>query len=291
VQKPDEPALAILFLKRLEKRMRHKQFTLPLLMLVVVFASTTLALTLQEHIANLLPPVEAAPLINEESPTPDRIAPSEATSNESDSASASPLESIPSTTQTQQSAEIRALTITQRQTFTPVGGGASVLRATRTRYQRSNGTFASVVVLYNENGTVSSTQTTVGAAGRGLFRVNEGTRRLVMLSRLPGSEEQRVPSETTLREDARFAREDTVLNYRTIVLRTSGDNEQSFTEFHYAPQLGGALVKVVSASSEGQEVTEPTQIVPGEPDFTLFQAMLNYPVEEARPDERSRRSF
>ena len=83
-------------------------------------------------------------------------------------------------------------------------------------------------------------------------------------------------TESGLRSDPRFVRQDNLLGHKTYVLRHERGGSE-YVEIHYAVDLQGLAIKYVFLSKGTVEVIEPTMIQLGEPDDSIF-GMPNLPV-------------
>ncbi len=163
------------------------------------------------------------------------------------------------------------------QVFTPAGSGQPSLHATIERYQKADGSFKLVTTYYKPDGTVRRVDTCFGQAGRGVFQVDEKKRSLNFLS--PMRDGAHVLTEAMMRQDPHVVRDETVLGYKTIVVRLpDSDGSGAYTELYGAPALQGQIIKSVDVSESGVTVIEPTKIVRGEPDAAVFEATPAYPV-------------
>lgn len=170
----------------------------------------------------------------------------------------------------------RGFTITSRQVVTQVSDGTSVLHAERIRYQKSDGTFKIVSTFLEANGKVTKQGVTYGLPGRGIFQVDTENNRLNFLS--PMAERRPSVTESGLRGDPRFVREDNVLGYRTLVLKHDKNGALESVEIHYAVDLQGLPIKHTFVSTKTIEVLEPTMISLNEPEDSVFATMPDLPV-------------
>jgi len=136
-----------------------------------------------------------------------------------------------------------------------------------------------------------------GIVGRGVFQVDEINKQLILLSPLPLGEGVKIISEDPsgqedrLRRSAQFVREETVLGYKTFVLRSSESETTEYDETYIAPALQGLSIKYVHISKEGMEVIEPTKIEVGEleesiftlPDYSINYAKFERKIQENEP--------
>lgn len=163
------------------------------------------------------------------------------------------------------------------QTTILTGGSKSSLHAIHVRYQRSNGAFKEVTTYYRDDGTVDREDVVFGIPGRGVFRVGQKNQALDYLSAMQ-AERPRL-SEAALAKDPHLVRMDSVLGYKTYVLRFPKQNGAGYTEVYVAPALQGVPIKVVTVWDRGIEVIEPTKIQLGEPPESIFAETPDWPVK------------
>jgi hypothetical protein len=125
------------------------------------------------------------------------------------------------------------------------------------------------------DGKVIRQGVTFGLPGRGIFQVDKENNRLNFLS--PMAVLRPLVTESGLRSDPRFVREDNVLGYRTYVLKHEQKSEES-VEIHYAVDLQGLPIKHTFVSNKTIEVLEPTMIYLSEPEDSIFGTMPDLPV-------------
>lgn len=187
---------------------------------------------------------------------------------------------------------IRAYTITSTQTFTPRGDESSVEKATIIKYQRADGSYASVTTRLDakDTGEGSAQESAndpvirLGVPGQGVFVVDDKGKRLQLVS--PLVDEKIEDVEKLLRNDPNFMKEDMVLGYRTLVLRQPNNSSVKYTEWHYAPQLRGAILKTVVVTPVGMQTTEATEIKTGEPDPASFGVLLTHTVDSTHYEKQ-----
>ena len=167
-------------------------------------------------------------------------------------------------TQTQQSVPVD-FTMVALEVFQPAKG-SSVRRAERTFYSRSDGSFATVVDSYDQDGALSNRETIVGEIGRGLFRVSAAEKKLIFIAPAPADASS--PFSGDLKSNPNYHGEDSVLGYRTVVLRKQ--RKDSYTDLYYALDLK-SIIKTVSVSPAGTTTIEPTSIVTGPVDSALVK--------------------
>ena len=173
--------------------------------------------------------------------------------------------------QAQQSVPVD-FTMVALEVFQPAKG-SSVRRAERTFYSRSDGSFATVVASYDQDGAVSNRETIVGEIGRGLFRVNAAEKKLIFIAPAPADASSPF---SDLKSNPNYHGEDSVLGYRTVVLRKQ--RKDSYTDLYYALDLK-SIIKTVSVSPAGTTTIEPTSIVPGPVNSSLFAALATFSID------------
>lgn len=169
-----------------------------------------------------------------------------------------------------------AFTLTTSRKMTRADGQERLL-SSQQRFQRSDGIFKLVQTLYAPDGTTERVQTLFGFIGLGVFRLDEGQKRLVFTG--PQIDDRPTDVEQFLRAHELFTREESVAGIGTLVWRQAGPAEGDFLEEYRAPSLGGLLVKTVKVSTLGRETVEPTAIRMGEPAPSLFNELLSYRVD------------
>jgi hypothetical protein len=149
-----------------------------------------------------------------------------------------------------------------------------------------------VQTFYGPDGTTERVQTLLGFIGFGVFRLDEGQKRLVFTG--PQIDDRPADTEQFLRAHELFTREESVAGISSIVWRRAGPLEGDFVEEYRAPSLGGLLIKSVKSSAPGGETVEPTSIQMGEPAPSLFYELLSYRVDylsyERQVQEKDKRN-
>lgn len=164
-------------------------------------------------------------------------------------------------------------TMVALEVFQPVEG-PPLRRAERTFYSRSDGTFATVVVSYDKDGEVSNREITVGELGRGLFRVNQAAKKLVLIAPLP--EDASSPFPDDLKSHRNYYGEDSVLGYRTVILRKQ--QKDFYTDLYYSPNLK-SIIKTVIVSAAGTTTVEPNLIIPGPVNSSVFATLASLSID------------
>jgi hypothetical protein len=160
-----------------------------------------------------------------------------------------------------------AFTLTTSRSVTRADGRERLV-STQQRFQRSDGIYKLMQTLYAQEGTAAGTQTLFGYIGLGVFRLDEGKKRLVFTG--PQIDDRPADVEQFLRAHEMFKRDESVAGISTVVWRKAGRAEEDFVEEYRAPSLGGLLVKTVTVSARQRETVEPTAIQMGEPAPGLF---------------------
>ncbi len=144
---------------------------------------------------------------------------------------------------TESTEEIGAFAILQVSTFTPVGTGQPLLdHLELVAGRRSEG--AALVF-------------------RGLLGDPDSTQEIRIFP--PHTAPIDAEKDCAARIGNPFVREGETLGYRTLVFRRAlGDTSGAWGEFHLAPELGCAPLKIFTASSEGIGVTEAVEVRQGE---------------------------
>lgn len=160
-----------------------------------------------------------------------------------------------------------AFTMTSTLTHAPADAPPRLV-ATHVRRHRQDGLFAIVSTYHGAGGAGDRVVTTFGAAGVGVFGLDEGRGRLVFRGPLPDAPQGDVAG--ALRADPRFDREESVAGVVAVVLRERDEEGGGFRETFHAPALAGLVVKSVRESGSGREVFETTSFQAGEPDQAPF---------------------
>jgi len=181
-------------------------------------------------------------------------------------------DSTANATQAQQSVPVD-FTMVALEVFQPAKG-SSVRRAERTFYSRSDGSFATVVASYDQDGAVSNRETIVGEIGRGLFRVSAAEKKLIFIAPAPADASS--PFSDDLKSNPNYHGEDAVLSYRTVVLRKQ--RKDSYTDLYYSLDLK-SIIKTVSVSPAGTTTIEPTSIVAGPVNSSLFSSLATFSID------------
>lgn len=172
---------------------------------------------------------------------------------------------------------LTGFTVTSNQTFTSADGKRS-LDAVSVRYVKSDTTWKEITTYYKSDGTVYAVNKRYSLNERGVLEIDEKNQKLVFVG--PRGHSAHVFSEAEARKDSDFVREDSVLGYRTFVTRVpDSEGSSDYSEFYRAPDLNGAYLKTVFASSKGYStVIEATKVELGEPAAREFADIPNYPV-------------
>jgi hypothetical protein len=131
-------------------------------------------------------------------------------------------------------------TITSRQTAALVDGTPAG-SITEVRYQKSDGSWKQVRTYFGPDGKMLKEDIGFGQSGRGVFHVDKENKALQFLSQM---EVQTVNKAAYDRhKDEKFVRDDTVLGYKTEVLRFTQDDGSGYTDKYFAPALQGLPIK------------------------------------------------
>ena len=176
-------------------------------------------------------------------------------------------------------------TMVSKRTTTLGNGGAPYVSATIVRHQKSDGAWQETITYFGPDGSVTDEATTFGQPGRGVFQDDGKDGTLKFISSMPAR-----PSDIPVydkRNDPNFVRTEKVMGWETEVLRFVDEVDSSaFTEVYYAPALQGLAIKDVSSAGRTTEVTEPVQILIGEPAESAFNAARDLPVSYDRFKEQ-----
>lgn len=180
---------------------------------------------------------------------------------------------------------IPSFTLTTSRTVTDLKERAQLV-STEQRSQRSDGTYKLVQTLYTQDDKKEHVQILFGYFGLGVFRLEQGQKRLVFTG--PLADDRSGDVERSLRTSELFTREESVAGINAIVWRKPSRAKGDVIEEYRAPSLDGLLLKIVKITALGRDVVEPTAIQMGEPDSGLFSELLLYPVDYSVYEEQLR---
>lgn len=165
----------------------------------------------------------------------------------------------------------QGFTVHTKDTVDPGDGRAPFIASTSIRYQKADGS-------WRQDRTYMNGRTDVGfkLAGKGVFRVDEGNKKLDYLA----SADQNHFHEDRARKDPGFVGEETILGFKTLLVRKESAETGEITEFYICPALQGYTMKLVMKSKSGWVNTfEVTKVELGEPPEHLFTSLPNYEVD------------
>lgn len=165
----------------------------------------------------------------------------------------------------------QGFTVHTRDTVDPGDGRSPFISSTSIRYQKADGS-------WRQDRTYVDGKTDLGfkLAGKGVFRVDEGNKKLDYLS----SANQNHFHEDRARKDPGFVGEATILGFKTLLVRKESAETGEITEFYICPALQGYMMKLVSKFKNGSVNTfEVTKVEMGEPPEHLFSSLPNYEVD------------
>lgn len=151
--------------------------------------------------------------------------------------------------------------------------GVPVPTATKVRRQKSDGSWKLETSYMSGKFEVS-----YGQPGRGVFAVDEKTRKLEYLSQ----SSSRPLADIDWSKQPGFAGEETILGYKTYRIHTENDGQ--YTDSYMCPALQGYPLRVVTGNARAKTVWETTQVVLGEP---LFEEAPALPVSTERFEEKN----
>jgi hypothetical protein len=132
------------------------------------------------------------------------------------------------------------------------------------RSQKSDGTWKEVRTAYKNDGKVIKEQSAFGIPGDGVFQ-DSGNGELEFLSAMPGTEVTSLVPVTDSHSDPRFVRDEVVQGYNCYVLRYEVDQNGSYEEDYYAPELNNFPIRAVKVAPHGVSITEMVQLTLGNP--------------------------
>ncbi|HEX7722710.1 MAG TPA: hypothetical protein VF397_11170 [Pyrinomonadaceae bacterium] len=167
----------------------------------------------------------------------------------------------------------RGFTLAIKITDYPAGSSVPILSATKVRYQRSDGNWKMETTY--ANGRVDAA---FGQIGRGVFHVDENSKRLDYLSGLSPMD----VNESRLRQLPGFVGEETILGVKCFHFHSTSDESGESFDSWIPPALQGFPLRTVSVAKSGaKNIHEVTEVIWGEPAFTT----PDYPVDMRRYDE------
>ncbi len=148
----------------------------------------------------------------------------------------------------------------------------------RVRNQKSDGTWKEVRTAYKNDGKVIKEQITFGIPGDGVFQ-DRGKGELEFLSAMPSAEVTSLVPIVDSHSDPKFVREEVVQGFNTYVLRYEVDNNGSYEEEYYAPELDNYPIRSVKVAPHGVSATEMVQLTLGNPAEDVFTSVPKGPVK------------
>jgi hypothetical protein len=146
------------------------------------------------------------------------------------------------------------------------------------RSQRSDGTWKEVRTAYKNDGKVIKEQLTFGIPGDGVFK-DSGKGELEFLSAMPSTDVTSLVPVVDSHSDPKFVREEVVQGYNCYVLRYEVDQNGSYEEEYYAPELDNYPIRTVKVAPHGVATTEMVQLTLGNPVDAVFTSVPRKPVK------------
>jgi hypothetical protein len=148
-----------------------------------------------------------------------------------------------------------------------------------TRYQKSDGTWKEVRTRHESTGEVIKEQIQFGIPGNGVYEVDNTNGTLQFISSMPPAEQTSYVAVVDGRDHPKYLKDDVVQGYRTYVLHYEVDENGSYEDEYYAPELDGFPIKTLKFAPHGSSVTEMIQLTPGNPDESVFSSLPNWFVD------------
>lgn len=146
------------------------------------------------------------------------------------------------------------------------------------RHQKSDGTWKEVRTAYKSDGKVIREHISFGIPGKGVYQ-DSGKGELEFLSAMPSTEVTSLVPIVDSHRDPRFVREEVVQGYNTYVLHYKVDDNGSYEEENYAPELNNYPIRSVKVAPYGVSTTEMVQLTLGNPADDVFTSVPNGTVK------------
>jgi hypothetical protein len=147
-----------------------------------------------------------------------------------------------------------------------------------TRYQKSDGTWKEVKTAYKNSGKVLRKTIEFGIPGLGAFHLDRDRETLEFLSAMPPKEVTSYVAVADGHNHPNFLRDDVVQGYHTYVLHYLVDKDGYYEDEYYAIDLDGQPVRSEKFAPYGHSVTEPVQILLGDPDDSVFSSLPDWVI-------------
>lgn len=171
-------------------------------------------------------------------------------------------------------------TLITKQTFSPSSKDMVLPEVSyfmSVRFQKSDGTWKNVRTGHTADGVVIMEDTAMGRPGRGVFRLDPIAGELTFLSSMEAWKEFPVYDWT---KDPLFLKEDTVLGYKTYVVRRHDEDDSStYIDSYYAPDLNNYPIKEVQVSPMGTATEVAEKIVIGNPSEQQLDSLPDWPIK------------
>jgi hypothetical protein len=171
-------------------------------------------------------------------------------------------------------------TLITKETFSPSSKDVAlppVAYFKSVRFQKSDGTWKNVRTGYTSDGVVIMEDTAMGVPGRGVFQVDPIAGELTFLSAMEAWKDFPVYD---WRKDPLFLKEDTVLGHKTYVVRRHDEeNNSTYIDSYYAPDLNNYPIKEVHVSPMGTATEVAQKIVLGNPDDQQIGSLPDWPIK------------
>lgn len=142
-----------------------------------------------------------------------------------------------------------------------------------TTYRKSDGSWKTITASYKSGGELLKKDIQFGIPGQGVFQVDRAQGALNFISSMPSKEITSYVEVTDGRDKQKFLKDDVVQGYKTYVLRYAVEQDGSYMDEYYAPDLDGYPIKAVKVAPYGSSVTEMIRLTPGDPDEKVFGAL------------------
>lgn len=135
--------------------------------------------------------------------------------------------------------------------------GVTRLDAMVTRHERLDGSWRFFRTTFTPEQVVAHHDSGVGIPGRGVFAVDSKNQELILIDGYPAVMR---PTRQQMKAAPTFLRWDTVLDYSVAVFRQGSG--QRYREEYRCPELGGAVLKIVSRSPDQTSIMRTVRIEP-----------------------------
>lgn len=166
----------------------------------------------------------------------------------------------------------------KQQTIFKDGTAPQQLISNIVRLRKADGSWKEIITDFDENGSPKGTRVQYAINGRGLFKISEKQKKLFLVADRPGP--PAAFSADSMKKQPNFIKEDSLVGYKTIILR-DGSDEINYTEKHYAPDLNGLLLKWIDANAEYTNLLEAVEVKIETITPEDFGELPDYPIDNS----------